>query len=65
MTKVPLGKGKQNEGVDLRGIRPRSVLKKAFDYVWNITHMSRGWLSVPRGITVEPAHLTLGTHKGV
>lgn len=51
-------------GVALRGIRPRS----AFDYVWNITHMSRGWLSVPRGINVEPAHLynlTLGTHKGV
>lgn len=49
--------GRAEGGVDPRGVRPRSALKKAFDYVWNITHMSRGWLSVPQGINIEPAHL--------
>lgn len=49
--------GRTEGGVDPRRIRPRSALKKAFDYVWNITRRSRGWLSVPQGINAEPAHL--------
>lgn len=56
-----------NTGRERGGISPRSALKKSFDYVGNISCMCLR-LSIPRGISVEPAHLqnrTSGTHKAV